>query len=149
MSVEFTREVFIEASPETVYPYLVERDKVAQWFGEIVEIDHRPGGVFKIGADENLMMTGEFVETVLNEKVVFTWGGVVGLEPGESTVEIRLEAKEGGTQLILRHYNIPVQKAADSFMEGWAQHAFPLLKLVAEGGTTEERCFRSGHDCNA
>ncbi|CAM2069395.1 SRPBCC domain-containing protein [Sulfidibacter corallicola] len=142
MSTEITREIFIEASPETVYPYLTEQDKASQWFGTITEMEGRPGGRFRVGAHEDLMVTGEFVETVPNRKVVFTWGGIEGLAGGESTVEITLRATDGGTHLTLRHYDLPNEKAAENFGQGWVVHAFPLLKLVAEGGSTEERCFR-------
>jgi len=148
MKIEITREVFIKASPKTVYSYLTEQDKVAQWFGVINEIDGRPGGIFKVGASDEFVVVGEFVETVPFEKVVFTWGGIDGLQPGETTVEIMLFEENDGTQLKLRHYNIPTQRAADGFAEGWPNHAFPLLKLVAEGGTTEERCFRPGENCD-
>ena len=143
MTIEITRDIYIEASPQTVYSYLTQEEKVAKWFGVITEIDGRPGGIFKVGANDQMMVVGEFVETIPNEKIVFTWGGIDGLAPGESTVEITLHKKNNGTQLPLRHYNISSQKAADGFGYGWINHAFPLLKLVAEGGTTEERCFRA------
>ncbi|GJM16744.1 MAG: hypothetical protein DHS20C13_20710 [Thermodesulfobacteriota bacterium] len=141
MSIEIKQELFIKASPETIYSYLTEQDKAAQWFGDITEIDGRPGGIFKVGANE-VVVLGEFIETVPYEKVVFTWGGVEGLEPGASTVEITLKEKDNGTLLTLRHYNIPNQQAADGFGYGWLNYAFPLLSLVSEGRTTDLRCFR-------
>ena len=115
MTIEITREIYIDASPQIVYSYLTEQDKVAQWFGVITEIDGRPGGIFKVGANDEMMVIGEFIETIPNEKVVFTWGGIDGLAPSESTVEITLHEEDSGTQLSLRHYNIPTQKAADGF----------------------------------
>jgi len=36
---------------------------------------------------------------------VFTWGGVEGLRPGQSTVEFLLEPDGGGTLVKLRHYD--------------------------------------------
>ena len=146
--IEFTCGVFIEASPETVFSYLTEQDKAALWYGEIVEIDGRPGGRFHVAASSGVHATGEFTEVVPHEKVVFTWGGMDDIAEGNTSVEIILKAENGGTQLTLRHYDIPTQSAADSFKQGWPEHAFPLLKLVAEGGTTEERCFRAGTDCD-
>lgn len=148
MNIEIKHEVFIKASPETIYSYLTEQEKAAQWFGVITEIDGRPGGIFKVGANADLTVVGKFVETIPNKKVVFTWGGVAGVAPGASTVEITLHAENGGTQLRLRHYNIPTQEAADGFSYGWPERAFPILKLVAEGGVTEERCFQSGTGCH-
>lgn len=141
MNLELKREVFIEAKPETVYAYLTEQEKVEEWFAAIVEVDARPGGIFKVAESEEFVVQGEYLEAVPYEKVVFTWGGVHGLEPGASTVEITLEKVDNGTHLYLRHYNVPTQEMADSFGHGWPNRAFPLLKLVAEGGATDMRCI--------
>ena len=89
-------------------------------------------------------MEGEYLEAVPYEKVIFTWGGVHGLEAGATTVEITLKEQDNGTHLSLRHYNVATQEMADSFGHGWPNRAFPLLKLVAEGGTTDDRCITSG-----
>ena len=148
-TVEFTCGVFIEAKPETVFAFLTEQEKAAQWFGQITEIEGRPGGRFHVAATSGVHATGEFKEVVPYEKVVFTWGGMDDIPEGGTTVEILLKPENKGTQLTLRHYDIPSQKSADSFQKGWPEHAFPLLKLVAEGGVTEERCFRSGGDCDS
>jgi len=145
-TIEIKREVFIEASPETVFAFLTEQEKAAQWFGEIVDIEGKPGGKFYIAAKAGFAAAGEYVEVVPHGKVVFTWGGMHGIPEGGTTVEITLKAENNGTQLTLRHYNIPTQEDADSFSEGWPTHAFPLLKIVAEGGTTDDRCFRARED---
>ena len=147
-NIEFTCEEFIEASPETVFSYLTQQEKAAQWFGEIVEMEGKPGGRCYVSASSDMHTSGEFVEVVPHEKVVFTWGGMQGIPEGATTVEIILKAEDNGTRLSLRHYNIPTQEAADGFGHGWPNHALPLLKLVAEGGTTEERCFRAASDCD-
>ena len=135
--------------PETVFAFLTEQEKAAQWFGQITEIEGRAGGKFHVSAESGMHATGEFKEVIPYEKVVFTWGGMHDLPEGSTTVEITLNPKGNGTQLTLRHYNIPAQESADDFKQGWSEHAFPLLKLVAEGGATEERCFRSGSDCDS
>ncbi|MEK9628006.1 MAG: SRPBCC domain-containing protein [Nitrospinota bacterium] len=148
-SFELTREIFINAQPETVFSFLTEESKMKEWYGEIVESDPKPGGVFRVAKkDGTADCRGHYVEIIPNKKVVFNWGGIEGLEPDESTVEILLEAKEsGGTQLKLRHYNVRLKSAADSFGQGWKEHALPLLKIVSEGGTPEGLCFESGHEC--
>ena len=45
-SFEITREVVIEAKPATIFPYLTDEAKMKEWFGEIVEADAQPGGIF-------------------------------------------------------------------------------------------------------
>ena len=71
MKLEIKREIYINASPETVYSYLTVQEKVAEWFGVINEIDSRAGGIFKVGASDEFMVIGEFVEAIPHEKVVF------------------------------------------------------------------------------
>ncbi|GJL80055.1 MAG: transcriptional regulator [Nitrospinaceae bacterium] len=144
---ELTRKVIIDASPETVFSYLTDESKMKEWFGEIVEADAKPGGIFHVGKRVGDQCHGKYVEVVPNEKVVFTWGGIIGLEPGESTVEIKLQSQGASTHLTLRHYNIRLKPAADGFGEGWTEHAFPLLKAVCEGGKPDGLCFESGHEC--
>ncbi|MBT5470565.1 MAG: SRPBCC domain-containing protein [Nitrospina sp.] len=148
-SIELTREIYINAKPETVFAYLTVESKMKEWYGEIVEAEPRPGGVFRVAKnDETADCRGHYVEVIPYEKVVFNWGGIEGLEPDESTVEILLEPTgEGGTQLKLRHYNIRLKSAADSFGLGWKEHALPLLKTVAEGRTPDGLCFESGYEC--
>ena len=148
-NIEFTCDIFIKASPKTVFGFLTEGEKVAQWFGEIVEIEGRNGGRFYVAASSGLHAAGKFTEVVPHEKVEFTWGGHDGIAAGATNVAVTLKPEDGGTRLSLRHYNIPTQEAADSYGEGWPKHALPLLKLVAEGGKTEERCFRAAGGCEA
>ena len=38
------RELAIDASPETVWQFLVEADKLDRWFGNQAWLDPRPGG---------------------------------------------------------------------------------------------------------
>jgi uncharacterized protein YndB with AHSA1/START domain len=147
--IEFTCGIFIEAQPEIIFSFLTEQDKAAQWYGEVTDIDGRSGGNFMIETNSGMRCSGEFLEVIPHEKIVFTWGGVMDLKSGATTVEITLKPENGGTQLTLRHYNIPTQEAADSFGHGWPNNALPLLKLVSEGGTTEKRCFSSGSDCDS
>jgi uncharacterized protein YndB with AHSA1/START domain len=147
---ELTREIVIGASPEAVFSFLTEQAKMKQWFGEVVEVDPSIGGVFHVGESNpsGNHCRGEFVEIIPNEKVVFTWGGVEDLEPGESTVEIILKSQGKATHLTLRHYNIRLKPSADSFGQGWKEHALPLLKDVAEGGKPDGLCFESGNECH-
>lgn len=146
-NIEFIREVFIEASPETVFSYLTEQEKAAQWFGEIVDIEGKTGGRFHVSTQSGIHATGEFTKVIPFKEVAFTWGGMHGMPDGQSTVEIILHDEDGGTRLSLRHYDIPLQEAADDFINGWTKKAFPLLKLISEGGSPQDRCFSDVNAC--
>ncbi|MBN4079912.1 SRPBCC domain-containing protein, partial [bacterium AH-315-C08] len=47
-SYELTREIYIKAQPETVFSYLTVESKMKEWYGEIVEADPKPGGIFRV-----------------------------------------------------------------------------------------------------
>ncbi len=147
---ELTREITIEASPETVFGFLTEEAKMKQWFGEVVEAYPKPGGMFHVGEKNpnGNHCRGEFVEIIPHEKVVFTWGGIEDLELGDSTVEILLKAQGKSTHLTLRHYNVRLKPSADSFSQGWKEHALPLLKDIAEGRKPDGLCFESSNECH-
>ena len=74
---ELTRKIYIQAQPETIFSYLTIEAKMKEWFGEVVEADAKPGGIFRFGnSNGTCNCTGQYVELVPHSKVVFTWGGV-------------------------------------------------------------------------
>jgi uncharacterized protein YndB with AHSA1/START domain len=102
------------------------------WLAELVEADARPGGVFRISGPVGVAIEGTYLEVVPDRKVVFTWGGVEGVKPGQSTVEFLLERDDDGTLVRLRHYRLP-QGAIESHRRGWIESGLSNLKDAAEG----------------
>jgi uncharacterized protein YndB with AHSA1/START domain len=133
-------EIGIDASPETVFALLTEPIQMKTWLAEIVEADARPGGVFRISGPHGVAIGGTYVELVPSKKVVFTWGGVEGLRPGQSTVEFTLEPDGGGTLVKLRHYGLP-RPALEPHRRGWAYSGLVKLKDAAEGRTPTRLCL--------
>jgi hypothetical protein len=41
------RELRIEASPEVVYEFLIEQEKMLRWQGRAAQLDPEPGGIFR------------------------------------------------------------------------------------------------------
>lgn len=129
------KEIFIDGSPEEIFPYLTETDKYLQWMGRSVEIDPRPGGVFEINPNGRDVMRGKFLEVEAPRRVVFTWGWTEpgkGVPAGSTTVEIELIPQDGGTLLRLTHRNLPAP-SRDRHEMGWS-HYLGRLKIVAAGG---------------
>jgi uncharacterized protein YndB with AHSA1/START domain len=99
------REIFIAASPETVFRFFVDPAPMARWIGQQHTLDPRRGGIFRIAVAADATATGNYTEVTPCRRIAFTWGseGRDDLPPGGSLVEIELEARDGGTLARLRH----------------------------------------------
>jgi uncharacterized protein YndB with AHSA1/START domain len=138
------KEVRIDASPETVFPFFTEPDKLTRWLCKEAVVDPRPGGInhqthVPDEDDERYSgeyyMRGEFVEVSPPTRVVFTWGFEnegEAVRPGASTVEVTLEPDGDGTRLRLVHRNLPESERADHD-EGWGEVLDRLARAVAGG----------------
>lgn len=129
---EVRHEIYIEASPETVFALLTEATAMKKWQAEIVDADPVLGGVFRLAEPGGMQIEGHYVEVVPYSKVVYTWGGVAGVAPGQSTVEFLLDPCGNGTLVRLRHYNLPAS-SFEAHDQEWAFVGLPKLKDIAEG----------------
>jgi uncharacterized protein YndB with AHSA1/START domain len=137
---EVQLEVRIEASPETVFVLLTEPAHMQTWFAELVEADARPGGLFRISGPAGVSIEGTYLEVIPNRKVVFTWGGVEGLKPGQSTVEFLLAPDGAGTLVTLRDYGLP-PPSVESHRRGWIHSGLAKLKEAGEGRRPTRLCL--------
>jgi uncharacterized protein YndB with AHSA1/START domain len=122
------REIQIDASPETVFGFFTKADKLTRWLAVDAETDPRPGGINyqthsgpADGSSGPYLMRGEFVEIEPPSRVVFTWGfenPEVEVDPGESTVEVTFEPRDGGTLVRLIHSGLPESEIA-AHSGGW------------------------------
>src|SRR6267142_3130448 len=90
---DLTREIVIDAQPETVFPFLTDPAKHLEWMGSEVELDPRPGGAYRVRMGGEHLSVGEFVEVVPDQRVVFTFGWDAPGHPipsGSTTVTITL-----------------------------------------------------------
>src|ERR1035437_3864532 len=74
LMAELTREVVMDASPATIFPFLTDPSQHVRWMGTEAELDPRAGGVYRVLAQGKHPGVGEFVEVVSDRKVVFTFG---------------------------------------------------------------------------
>lgn len=129
-------EVRIEASPETVFDFFTDPDKMIQWMGRSAELDPRPGGVLHCDINGRNVASGKYVELEPPRRVVFTWGweGEDSVaKPGSSTVEVLLAPEGDGTLLRLIHSDLPSAESAERHGHGW-RHYTERLAVVAGGG---------------
>jgi uncharacterized protein YndB with AHSA1/START domain len=131
-----TREVRIAASPETVFPFFTEPDKLTAWMGVKAELDPQPGGIYRVHVSEAWVARGEFVAVEPFGRVVFTWGwegGAVGLLPGASLIEVTLEPDGDATIVRFTHSGLPDGEALSAHTDGW-EHFLARLAIAAAGG---------------
>jgi uncharacterized protein YndB with AHSA1/START domain len=133
---DLEREILIDASPATIFPFLTETEKFLQWEGTEAELDPRPGGVFRVVVAGEHVGAGEFVEIVPDERVVFTFGWDMEgnpITPGSTRVEISLHPEGEKTRLVLRHTGLPDDEAVAQHIHGW-DHYVGRLAVAAAGG---------------
>src|SRR4051794_24999737 len=87
------RELRIAASPETVWEFLVDPEKIRQWKGLSVSFEARPEAEYRIEVVPSAIAAGTVVEIDPPRRLVITWGwepngdGPNVLPPGASTLE--------------------------------------------------------------
>jgi uncharacterized protein YndB with AHSA1/START domain len=129
-------EVRIAATPETVFDFFTDPDKMIQWMGRSAELDARPGGAFRCDINGRYIARGEYLELEPPHRVVFSWGWEgedPTVPPGSSQVEVRLSPDGEATNLHLIHSELPSGEAAGSHRRGW-EHYAERLTIAASGG---------------
>ena len=129
-----TREVRIEASPETVFGFFVDPELMMRWKGVEADLEPIPGGRYRVNVTGHDIAVGEYVEVDPPRRVVFTWGwdGNEQVPPGSSVVEIDLAPDGDGTLVTLTHRGLPTGEGA-GHAEGW-EHYLARLAIAAKGG---------------
>jgi uncharacterized protein YndB with AHSA1/START domain len=132
---ELVREILIDATPDTIWPYLTEADKHVEWEGTQVELDPRPGGIYRVLVAGEFQSAGEFVEVVPHERLVYTFGWEQEgnpISPGSTTVEVTLHAEGTKTRLRLVHRGLP-DEAVEPHIQGWTHYLDRLAQRAAGG----------------
>src|SRR5580698_11677593 len=120
----------IRARPAIVFDAVTTAEGIAQWWGPdagpvlIAESDPRVGGRYRVRLrlldSTEHESSGEFLEIVRPERVVFSWRWLGGEpDPGESRVEITLKAVPEGTELTFVHSQLHDEESRRSHEQGW------------------------------
>ena len=127
--------VRIAASPETVWTFWTEPERLAEWWGTDAEAVAEPGGLFRVVMESGPVMRGAFTELDPPHRLVFTFGWEQNspgepLAPGSTRVEVTMTPDEGETLLVLRHSEMPSTHASDH-EKGWSHYLGDCLVAAA------------------
>lgn len=135
------KQIFIAAQPQTIFRFLIDPKEMARWIGISHELEPCHGGTFRVEVSKGRVASGKYTEVVPNRRVAFTWGwepspeveasALKALPPGQSLVEIDLEAQEGGTLVRLRHSGLP-DELPGIHGERWALYLGRLRSVATQ-----------------
>jgi uncharacterized protein YndB with AHSA1/START domain len=126
------RFLTIAATPDVVFRYFTDPDRMTAWMGTAATLEPTPGGDIRIVYNDHDIARGKYLEVEAPTRIVFSWGweaAGAAVGPGASRVEIDLEAVETGTKLRLRHLGLPAGQLA-THAEGWDLFLPRLLEAL-------------------
>ncbi|SDF70337.1 SRPBCC domain-containing protein [Chitinophaga filiformis] len=118
---DYKKHFIIPAPPEDLYKALTNPSTIQLWTGEPAEMSTEPGTEFALWDESIVGMNLEFEE---DKKIVQEW--YFGEQEEASIVTIILHPNKKGTDVELRHTNIP-DEAYDDIVEGWSNSYFGAL----------------------
>ena len=133
--------VDIDAPPESVWQLLTDPPRIADWWGDHVSLEARPGGRFlerwTDPAGRSVVTQGEVVRLAAPRELELTWADDDW--PAQTRVRFVLEEAGNATRLTLTHdgwEGIPALRREELVREhaaGWSRHLDRLATLAAGG----------------
>lgn len=148
-SLEITR--VIKAPRERVYAAWSDPAQLKRWFGPATTktrnliADVRPGGQFRWDVDncdgEEMTVQGEYREVIPGRKVSFTWSwdDDEAWDNRTSLVTVELSDHTEGTEMRLRHEQLPSEASRDRHHEGWSSVVDSLTTFLTNQQPTTNK----------
>ncbi len=135
-------ERVINASPETLWGFWTESEKISSWLSQSAELDPKPGGIAKLimggnaHKDGEVVTAGEFLVLEPHTHLEFTWGFEdegIGVPPGSSIVAVDLIPESEGTLVRVTHTGLAAGRDTSPYSErkGWKTMLEHLEAAVA------------------
>jgi len=126
------RSIFIAARPATVFQFFQDSARWAAWWGAGSTIEPRKGGRVYVRYPNAVEASGEILEIVAPDRIVFTYGYHAADSPvpfGSSRVSIVLTGEASGTRLTLTH-ELPTETSRNEHIQGWRFQLSLFANLV-------------------
>lgn len=123
---DYKKHFILAAPPEEVYAALTNPATIQLWTGEVAEMSTEPGSEFSLWEGS---IVGKNLEFEPDKKIVQQWYFMEDEEEEEETpsiVTIRLHSSPKGTDVELKHVNIP-DEAYEDIIAGWNEQYFGSL----------------------
>lgn len=131
----------LKASPEAAYAAWTDPEKLVKWFGpdagpvKQADLDVRVGGhyavLFFTEDGEEHHVSGEYLDVVPNERLVFTWAWRSTPER-VSQVTVTIKPDGDGSLLTLHHEKFFDEEARDRHLYGWTGCLDKLVRYFIE-----------------
>jgi len=132
---EVVQQVEIETTPERAFQALTRTGDLREWCADQAWADPRPGGRFALHWNSGYHAEGTFRECEAPRRATVDWQGTG--EPGRTEVEFRVESRDGGVEVTVRHSGFGPGEAWDKAVseseEGWAQGVENLKSTLETG----------------
>jgi uncharacterized protein YndB with AHSA1/START domain len=128
MATTVKAEKFVNVSPAQIYFAFTRAIALHEWLCDYATVAPHPGGRMYLWWHGDFYSAGEYTALEENKLVAFTWFGRG--DPGPSRVKVILEAKNGGTNVIMEH-TIPVWKGWKGTPEGFQHEWIVSLENLA------------------
>jgi uncharacterized protein YndB with AHSA1/START domain len=123
----------IRAAPEEVFRAWLDPERLKRWLGTARQIvDPRVDGLFFLAMEHQGRTWphyGRYLRIERPRLVEFTWMSE-GTQGRESVVTVELAARDGGTQLTLRHEGIPDTELGRGHQQGWTAIVDGMAKAL-------------------
>ena len=121
---------FLGHTPESLFAWLTEPDKLVQWWPERAEVDLRVGGNYRLlWPRPDWTIQGEYTSVEGPRHLAFTWRG--DPDTGHaSQVNIWIDPIEGGSRLAVWHTGYADDVERRQLCEGWIHFGMRLLGIA-------------------
>ena len=129
MAIKFEVSAYIPASPPAIYHAWLDLQSHSEMTGSPAEVSSDVGAAFSAWDG---YIHGKNLELDPPRRILQAWRTTeFAASDPDSLLEVLLAPENGGTQVTLRHSNLPAH--GDQYREGWVESYFTPMKTYFEG----------------